>query len=526
MATSRTKKTTVPSQGGASAGRARPWSPGSSGDLFERAYRQGMPGPLPTQRRTAAAAAVPSSASSAALKDGSGRAAGDRVGLGVAAGTGQGPVLRAVPVESIALGGVILTPDGPLRGWVSIQGGVITAIGSRKPTDSKPLPTHGVILPGLLDLHGHPEFNVFAPWEPPRTYINRYAWRGDTEHYGKLIREPQNRLLETVPTGTQLRYAEIRAVVGGTTAIQGASRDTQGSTEPLVRNVDGLIFGHQHARAMIDLPSSITSPRGGKTLQGILEDVENGEVTAFYVHLAEGRRDNPRSVEEFTHLADLQALTSATVIIHGSALTRDQLGDAKDAGARLVWSPQSNLRLYAQTTRAADAIDLGLPIALGADWLPSGSTSLLAEMKVARHELANQGTSITADALVAMVTSGAAAVAGLADKLGSLRVGRPADLVVMTRNDADPYESVCDSTPADVELVLIGGNIVYGRTDWTHHLAADPTHSILEPVIAWGRKMLLDTSYRGQQDDSPTPRLQQLRADLVNAYPHLGPIWA
>jgi 5-methylthioadenosine/S-adenosylhomocysteine deaminase len=313
-------------------------------------------------------------------------------------------------------------------------------------------------------------------------------------------------------------------VVGGTTAIQGASRDTQGSTESLVRNVDGLIFGHQHARAMIDLPASITSQRGGKTLQGILDDIETGEVTAFYVHLAEGRRDNTRSVEEFTHLTDLQALTTATVIIHGSALTRNQLGDAKDAGARLVWSPQSNLRLYGQTTRAADAIDLKLPIALGADWLPSGSTSLLAEMKVARHELANQGTTIAANTLVAMVTTGAAAVAGLADRLGSLEVGRSADLVVLARNDTDAYESVCDSTPADVELVLIGGNIVYGRTDWTRQLAADPGNSILEPVIAWGRQMLLDTSYQGQHDDNPTPRLEQLRA--VNAYPHVGPIWA
>ena len=41
--------------------------------------------------------------------------------------------------------------------------------------------------------------------------------------------------------------------------------------------------------------------------------------------------------------------------------------------------------------------------------MPSGSQSLLAEMKVARRELAHQGLEISAQRLVEMVTSDAAA---------------------------------------------------------------------------------------------------------------------
>ena len=76
-------------------------------------------------------------------------------------------------------------------------------------------------------------------------------------------------------------------------------------------------------------------------------------------------------------------------------------------------------------------------MALGADWLPSGSMSLLAEMKVARQQLLEQDHPISAKDLVTMVTSGAAEVAGLGGKLGSLEVGRVADLVVMARQDDD-----------------------------------------------------------------------------------------
>ena len=431
---------------------------------------------------------------------------------------------KTLPGEAIALGGELITPQGARKGWVTVVGGEITAISTRKPANTHALQTDGVILPGMLDLHGHPEFNVFAPWEPPKSYVNRYSWRG-SKPYQDLVRDPQNLMIPKLPKGTQLRYAEIRALVGGVTAIQGASRQTQGSRESMVRNVDGMVFGEHKARASIDLPTSLTS-RGGPEMKKVLDAIGTGEVTAYYLHLAEGMRDNERSQKEFDLLVKLGALTAATVIIHGTALTRDQLGQAKDAGARLVWSPQSNLRLYGETTRAADALDVGLPMALGADWLPSGSLSLLAEMKVARQELANQGRPITAKQLVTMVTSGAADVAGLGDKLGSLAVGRAADLVVMGRQDTDGYESVCQSSPADVELVMIGGDLVYGRQDWVTELAADAADPDLEPVIAWGRRMLLDTSYELNPGPDPTPRLSSIRQSLTKVYPPVGPIWS
>jgi cytosine/adenosine deaminase-related metal-dependent hydrolase len=435
---------------------------------------------------------------------------------------------RTLPGESIALGGQVITPDGARKGWVTVEGGTIARIGTQKPRSITAIQTDGVILPGLLDLHGHPEFNVFAPWEPPKCYVNRYSWRG-SKPYHDLVRDPQNALIPRLPKGTQLRYAEIRALVGGVTAIQGASLQVQkGSHESMVRNVDGMVFGEHRARAVIDLPSSLSErARGGPEFKKVTDAIRDNEVDAFYIHLAEGMRDNERSKNEFAHLADeLKGLTKATVIIHGSALTREQLGAAADAGSRLVWSPQSNLRLYGETTRVGDALDVGLPVALGADWLPSGSLSLLVEMKVARQELVNQGHPITARELVTMVTAGAADVAALGDKLGRLQVGRAADLVVLARQDHDAYESVCASTPADVELAMIGGDVAYGRSDWVTTLAADPADPDLEPVVAWGRRMLLDTGFEVTPGEEPTPRLSAIRQALTSVYAPVGPIWA
>ena len=125
----------------------------------------------------------------------------------------------------------MLTPAQAIeKGYVVIgDGNTIKAVQKSSPQGFRVHETGGVILPGLIDLHGHPEFNVFAAWEPPRQFVNRYSWRGSAL-YKQLVRDPQNRLLKALPAKTQLRYAEIRALVGGVTAIQGTGEARRRAT--------------------------------------------------------------------------------------------------------------------------------------------------------------------------------------------------------------------------------------------------------------------------------------------------------
>ena len=57
----------------------------------------------------------------------------------------------------------------------------------------------------------------FPAWEPPTVYANRYEWR-QSALYHQLVAAPQTRLIEGLPSQTQLRYSEIRAVIGGVRA--------------------------------------------------------------------------------------------------------------------------------------------------------------------------------------------------------------------------------------------------------------------------------------------------------------------
>jgi cytosine/adenosine deaminase-related metal-dependent hydrolase len=415
----------------------------------------------------------------------------------------------------------VLTPKRKLDdGYVAISGGTIASVGTKKPEGLRIVDTEGVVLPGLIDLHGHPEYNVFAAWDPPKLYSNRYRWR-DSKEYKLVVREPWKRLTEDPSLLRDLtRYAEARALVGGVTAIQGASAKYPGKEEALVRNVDLRIFGQHKARSIIDLSRADDEERAKMRAK-----IDAGEVNALYMHLAEGIDE--RSRKEFDELEDARLLTPATVIIHGTALTEEHLGKVKDAGAKLVWSPQSNLRLYGETTTAARAVELGIPVGLGADWLPSGSQSLFAELAVARRTLRLQKVELSpkelSKRLVQMVTTDGARIAGVDGSLGELAAGRPADVLVLERYFDDPWENVVAAHPSWVQLVTIGGDLCYGRRDWMDELLADTAE--LEGLVAWGNPMLLDTSYVAVGSDSP-PRLGEIRSRLLERYPQTGPIFA
>lgn len=425
-----------------------------------------------------------------------------------------------VAPEPFALHGAVITASRALSsGYVVVDGDRVAAVGEKRPDVADVRETDGVILPGLIDMHNHPNFNIFAAWEPPRLYNNRGAWRRSRE-YDLLIKQPQEKLTQlqrqgALPQGVQLRYAEIRALVTGVTAIQGANDPRrEPGPEPLVRNIDRWIFGQHRARSFVDLPARRDEVEDFTRYQA------DPNVNALYLHLCEGRRGDASSAREFEKFLSLGGATDKTVIIHGTSLTPEQIQHVAQAGCKLVWSPQSNLRLYGETTLASEALRNSMPVALGADWLPSGSTSLLAEMKVARRMLEAQGAPVKPDALVRMVTSDAAHIAGLGDKLGALEEGCPADILVLERHYDDPYDNVVEADPSWVELVMIGGDVCFARADW---LPGPPEGA--EVVLAWGKKMVLDTRFDAARG-VPSPSLSDARALLTANYPPVGPIFA
>jgi len=203
------------------------------------------------------------------------------------------------------------------------------------------------------------------------------------------------------------------------------------------------------------------------------------------VHLAEGVRDGDRvpgdsfsSRAEFDTLKQLGLLTDRTVVVHGTALERADFKEMAAVGAKLVWSPLSNLLLHGRTTQVYDALAEGVTVSLGTDWTPGGSNTLLDELKIADISLhdtrvlgAARGTWTNqaldrelADMVTRNPAEDAALERGRLDRDGQARRRPDAEppAHTPTRSPETPYRTLIDATQKDVRLVLVDGQPVAG----------------------------------------------------------------
>jgi len=144
-------------------------------------------------------------------------------------------------------------------------------------------------------------------------------------------------------------------------------------------------------------------------------------------------------------------------------LSRASAQKLAQRGASVIWSPRSNLDLYGSTAPVALLASLGVHVALGTDWLASGSMNLQRELTcAAEYDAAVLGSYFDAYRRWRMVTENSAWALGLEQRFAGLRAGLPGDIAVFTARSDDPYASALEASPADVSLVLRQGTPLYG----------------------------------------------------------------
>jgi cytosine/adenosine deaminase-related metal-dependent hydrolase len=322
---------------------------------------------------------------------------------------------------------------------------------------AKVLRLEGVIYPGMIDLHNHPEYAIYPLLPIKRKYKDRYEWRFYDEAYARRITN-LNTLL-TSPQyfnlGTEVgKYGEIKALIGGTTSIQGARVTLPTAKEEcLLRNIETAGVSNHPTFSRVDIG------RDAREWQRMSEERSKGG--ALVLHLAEGV--GPRMAAEFEAVKRSGLLGPELVAIHGVGLTRTQIDEMGAAAAKLVWSPLSNFILYGQTVDVAAAKRAGVLISLAPDWTPSGSKSILGELKVA--DLVNQhqlNALFSDDELVEMVTVNPATAIGWGRQLGQIAAGYLADLVVVDDREPGVYRNLIGAVEASIQLVVVRGEALYG----------------------------------------------------------------
>lgn len=401
---------------------------------------------------------------------------------------GSSSVFADEVMQVIAVYGDIVSEDGAAPGWIVFNRDEGTIIDICDDQESIPEGAHiirhdGYIFPGLIDTHNHTHWNSIPMWRTGEVYENRYEWQASDEYNNGPKAKYQS--ISTIPGlwYDSLTYAEIRAMMGGVTMLQGSDG---AEFDYLVRNCNDN-WG------VLSYVPDVTQADPAMIAE-IKFYMDLGYVGRLFLHVAEGKSDDSRTQAEFQFLVDNGLTIPGVVIIHGVSLTPEDFEIMATNGMYFVWSPKTNLVLYEETADVLAALNAGVTVALGADWSLTGSDNLLEELKVAyRYSVEHLGGAITPKMLYKMVTTEAAKVAWADDPywelLGYLEEGYQADLFLAPRFNDNPHVSLLKTYSRDIQLVVIDGTPVYGDRHYMDDLV---TPDELDVITVSHKKKAID----------------------------------
>jgi len=204
---------------------------------------------------------------------------------------------------------------------------------------------------------------------------------------------------------------------------------------------------------------------GGKSAREEWEST-NGEMP-FITHLAEGTDERSKSC--YPRFKELGLAQPNTLIVHGIAMTPEDIADCAANGVSICVCPESNIFLIGKTIDMDACRKYGVNVVIGTDSTMSGSTNILTEIRRFREIFPH----IPANEIFAMITANAQRALLLDDSYGTLQESNK-HLLLMAAHTSDPYENLFHSTMHDVELLVYDGTPIYGNAAMLNHFHHDP----------------------------------------------------
>ncbi len=199
------------------------------------------------------------------------------------------------------------------------------------------------------------------------------------------------------------------------------------------------------------------------------------------IHLSETEHEmdqirkayNVDAASPVQYLNDLGFLSSNVIAAHTVFTSADDIQSLVHAGVGVVHCPQSNLKLGSGVANVGQFQSMGLSTCLGTDGAASNNDLILWEeinLAAILHKGVNHDPKmIDAKTAFSMATIQGAKAIHMDDKIGSLEIGKKADLVIVNNQSSHqvPYtnnniysELVYSTKGSDVETTIVNGKIL------------------------------------------------------------------
>lgn len=173
----------------------------------------------------------------------------------------------------------------------------------------------------------------------------------------------------------------------------------------------------------------------------------------------------------FEYLDDISFLDDDVLAAHGVWLSDNEMEIIKERGINISHNPVSNMKLASGISPIAKMLDKDINVSLGTDGAASNNNlDMLEEMKIAAIQQkvnTSDPTVLNADEVFKMATTNGAAALGLEDEVGTIGVGKKADLVLinMKAPHLSPYRHpishlIYAANGGDVDTVICNGQIL------------------------------------------------------------------
>ena len=319
------------------------------------------------------------------------------------------------------------------------------------------LPDH-VLLPGLVNAHGHAAMTLlrgYADDKPLMPWLEQHIWPLEAAHVSAaFVRDgAELAITEMIRCGTTTfsdmyffpdACADVAQRLGMRCQITFPILDFPTvwarDAEEYISKGLALRDATKHSDLVTvgfgpHAPYTVSEPNLVKvaTLAAELD-------AAVQIHLHETRAEVLLAVEQngerpLDTLHRLGLLGPRTQCVHMVDLGDQDIALLEETGAHVVHCPQSNMKLASGACPVRKLLAHGVNVAMGTDSAASNNDlNLFGEMQTAAMLAKLQAMDATAlpaaDAL-AMATLGGARALGLEDRIGSLEVGKQADLIAV-----------------------------------------------------------------------------------------------
>jgi 5-methylthioadenosine/S-adenosylhomocysteine deaminase len=381
-----------------------------------------------------------------------------------------------------------------------------------------------VLIPGLINLHTHAAMTLLrglADDLPLMTWLQEHVWPAEKKWISTQF----------VRDGTLLACAEM--LRGGVTCFNDMyyypQAAAEGSRQAGMRAHLGLVvieFSTAYASDADDYLQKGLDARDAlrnnplltfslaphapytvenRTFEKVLTYSEQLGL-GIHTHLHETQAEIDLSVAQYgvrplRRLLDLGLLGPDFIAAHGVHLLTEEMEILAEHGCHIAHCPTSNLKLASGIAPVRDLIKKGVNIALGTDGAASNNRlDMFAEMRLAAllaKGVSGDVTVLPAAQALEMATIQAAKALGLDDKIGSIEIGKFADLTAVRIADPetlpcfDPLSHLIYACGREhVSHVWVAGELRYEKPRYQDGIYAGMEPAELKEITAkWQSKL-------------------------------------